>query len=460
MSTDCVEYPNPRSIWQWDRAQMADWQVRQFNQQLDAALPQNRFYRDKLTSAGIPLHTRLSRLEELSDWPLTSKQELVDSADHSEDGWSQHHTFGPEAYSRLHRTSGTKGMPLLVADTAQDWQWWSTTWQHVLEAAEVTPADRVFLAFSFGPFIGFWSAHQACADRGALVIPGGGMTSLARLEFLRQSAATIVCCTPSYALHLAEVAAAENFLLAELPVQRIIVAGESGGSLQGVRQAIQDAWKAQVIDHAGATEVGPWGFGWPNRCGLHVIESSFIAEILPLNDAVHLSSSLPNAGLPNAGLPDATWQHVPERGVQGVIGELVLTSLGRHGAPVIRYRTGDVVRTAQAPTTEAHGCSFLWLPEGIIGRTDDMITIRGVNMFPSSVDSLVRSLLPCSEYQVRISQNRSLEQLLISIEASQEAAERLEKLLASRLGLRVNVTSLPPGSLPRSEGKSRRWIRS
>lgn len=455
MSTDCDEYPNPLSIWQWDRAQMADWQVRQFNQQLDAALPQNRFYRDKLTSAGIPLHTRLSRLEELSDWPLTSKQELVESADHSEDGWSQHHTFASEAYSRLHRTSGTKGMPLLVADTAQDWQWWSTTWQHVLEAAQVTPADRVFLAFSFGPFIGFWSAHQACADRGALVIPGGGMTSLARLEFLRQSAATVVCCTPSYALHLAEVAAAENFSLAELPVQRIIVAGESGGSLQSVRQAIQDAWKAQVIDHAGATEVGPWGFGWPNRCGLHVIESSFIAEILPLNDAVQPSSSLPDAGL-----PDATSQHVPERGVRGVVGELVLTSLGRHGAPVIRYRTGDVVRTAQAPTTEAHGCSFLWLPEGIIGRTDDMITIRGVNMFPSSVDSLVRSLLPCSEYQVRISQNRSLEQLLISIEASQEAAERLEKLLASRLGLRVNVTSLPLGSLPRSEGKSRRWIRS
>ena len=123
---------------------------------------------------------------------------------------------------------------------------------------EVSQADRVFLAFSFGPFIGFWSAHQACVDRRAMVIPGGGLSSLARLEFMRQSRATVVLCTPSYALHLAEVAQRESVPLDELQVDRIIVAGEAGGSLPAVRSRIESAWQARVIDHCGATEVGPF----------------------------------------------------------------------------------------------------------------------------------------------------------------------------------------------------------
>jgi len=433
--------------WLWNRANIADWQVKQLNRQLDAILPGNAFYRDKLASAGIPSHTRLHDLKELAQWPLTSKQELVESAEASPSGWSLHQTYGVQEYSRLHRTSGTRGMPLMIADTLEDWRWWSGTWQHVLQAADISSSDRVFLAFSFGPFIGFWSAHQACSDRGAMVIPAGGLTSLARLEFLRQSAATVVCCTPTYALHLAEVAAAEGISLADLPVRRIIVAGESGGSLEGVRMAIQDAWQAQVIDHAGATEIGPWGFGWPDRCGLHVIESSFIAEVLPWPD-----NSKPVL-LPHRNLPSDVCL------MEGRIGELVLTSLGRHGAPMIRYRTGDVVRVADFEPLGARQCNFLWLPEGIIGRTDDMITIRGVNLFPSSVDSLVRSLAPASEYQVQVAQDSFLDQLILSIEADAGVALRLEKLLATRLSLRVTVQSVAMGTLPRTEGKARRWIR-
>src|SRR5690606_8514313 len=139
-------------------------------------------------------------------------------------------------------------------------QWWIDTWQFVLDAAAIESADRVFMAFSFGPFIGFWSAHDACTARGAMVIPGGGMSSTARLDLMRNAEATVLCCTPSYALHLAEVAADCGIDCRKLHVRKIIVAGEPGGSIPEIRQRIESAWNARVIDHGGASEVGPWGY--------------------------------------------------------------------------------------------------------------------------------------------------------------------------------------------------------
>lgn len=411
-----------QDAWSWDADRIAAWQLERLNEQFESVLPTNGFYAEKLRRQSL----KLESLDELGQLPLTEKSELVASADASPENLSRHHTYTSADYSRMHRTSGTTGNPLMVLDTQADWQWWSQTWQHVLEAASVTAEDRVFLAFSFGPFIGFWSAHQACVDRGALVIPGGGLTSIARLEFLRSSSATVVCCTPSYALHLAEVAASEGVALDQLPVSRIIVAGESGGSVPAVREKIQAAWGAEVVDHSGATEIGPWGFGWPDRIGLHVIETSFIAEILPI-----------------AG------------GTDDSLGELVLTSLGRFGAPVIRYRTGDAVRSVR-PAEGA--CRFLWLPDGVVGRVDNMVTVRGVNVFPSSIDSIVRELTGVAEYQITVTRRDHLDELEIAAEASADTCRQVEKLLTVRLGLRIPVLSAPAGSLPRSEGKSRRWL--
>lgn len=414
--------PDIRQSWQWDEEQLRAWQLEQLNQLLSSILPDNEFYREKLGVGNL----RLDSLEALGQLPLTTKQELVASAENAANGVSRHHTFPTCAYSRLHRTSGTTGKPLIIMDTASDWQRWSWTWQNVLEAASIQPGDRVFLAFSFGPFIGFWSAHQACVDRGALVIPGGGLTSIARLEFMQQCQANVMCCTPSYALHLAEVAEHENFSLASLAVEKIIVAGEAGGSVPAVRERIEHLWQAQIVDHSGATEIGPWGFGWLDRPGLHIIETSFIAELLPFAD-------------PNQ---------------QDDLRELVLTSLGRTGAPVIRYRTGDAVR-AERPLDGP--CRFLWLPQGVVGRTDNMITIRGVNVFPSSIDAVVRELTEISEYQVLVTSQGALDQLQLQIEADENTRTELEKRLSVRLGLRIPVALATPGSLPRSELKSRRW---
>lgn len=417
---DSSGWPTAPEAWNWDAAQIEQWQLSQLNAQLRTILPSNQFYRDKLACNSLQLES----LEQLRELPLTDKTELVQSAAQSEIGLSTHHTFDRSAYSRMHRTSGTTGNPMMVLDTVDDWNWWSTTWQHVLEAGEVSSSDVVFLAFSFGPFIGFWSAHQACVDRKALVIPGGGLSSLARLEFMRDSEATVVCCTPSYALHLAEISKAEGFPLAQLPVRRIIVAGEAGGSVLPTRAAIESAWGAQVVDHSGATEIGPWGFGWPDAPGLHIIETSFIAELLPIESVDD-----------------------PQ------LRELVITSIGRHGAPVLRYRTGDAVRAVRKPGK----CNFLWLPDGVVGRVDNMVTVRGVNVFPSSIDAIIREFDSVVEYRVLVTREGHLDQLAIEVESSETVRESLAKIFSVRLGLRIPVVCVEPESLPRSEGKSRRW---
>lgn len=424
--------PAIEQSWSWSREQLEKWQLEQLNAQLSHVLPANAFYHSKFE--GQP--TCLSSLDQLHELPLTTKQELVDSASHSPLGISAHHTFGREAYSRLHRTSGTSGKPLIIMDTAEDWRWWSATWQHVLRAAGIGAGDRVFMAFSFGPFIGFWSAHQACIDCGATVVPGGGLNSLARLEFMRETQVNCVCCTPSYALHLAAVAEQEDFDLRQLGIRRLIVAGEAGGSVPAVRAKMEAAWCAQVIDHSGATEIGPWGFGLPDRSGLHIIETSFIAEYLPLDD-----------------------NHQAHSGAAD-LRQLVLTSLGRYGAPLFRYQTGDIVCRESSPHP---ACNFAWLPQGVVGRADDMVTIRGVNVFPSGIDAVVREEPGVVEYRVIISRNGELDQLRIETEISSEAEpkstlQHIEKLLTIRLGLRIPVSQVTAGSLPRSELKARRWI--
>src|SRR6185369_11982175 len=175
-------------------------------------------YKRKL--AGSP--DRLENLDQLSSLQPTRKQELQPAP--GDEPFATNRTYPIERYVRCHQTSGTRGRPLVVLDTAEDWQWWIEAWQYVLDTAQVTAADRALLAFSFGPFIGFWSAFDSLVARGVLVIPGGGLTSLARVELIHHAKVTAVFCTPTYALHLAEVAAEHKINLHNFAAEKIIVA--------------------------------------------------------------------------------------------------------------------------------------------------------------------------------------------------------------------------------------------
>ena len=313
-----------------------------------------------------------------------------------------------------------------ILDTDADWQWWIEAWQWVLDAAEVTARDRALLAFSFGPFVGFWSAFDALAHRGVLVVPGGGMSTEARLHLLAQSQATLVLCTPTYALRMAEVARQIDFPLAEQPVRGLIVAGEPGGSLAEVRQRIEQAWNATVYDHAGATELGPWGI--PHPRGLLVNEALYVAEFLDLE----------------SGRPVEP---------QGQLCQLVLTNLGRPGCPLLRYETGDLVRPRPWPER-----GFVLLEGGVLGRTDDMVTVRGVNVYPSAVEAVVRSFPELGEFRIILFRQGELDQLKLVVEDPRDDPARLARELQLRLGLSVQVESVAPGSLERFELKARRVI--
>ncbi len=409
-----------RESLKWSSAQKAAHHLQRLNALLVEIIPRNRFYRDKLAGLSLPLQS----VEQLAELPLTTKSELEAAlqADHR-----ANRTYDDPQYVRVHRTSGSTGEPFYVFDTSEDWRWWIESWQYVLDAAGVTAGDRALMAFSFGPFIGFWSAADALFHRGAMVIPAGGLSTAARLEMLRDCRGTVVCATPTYALHMAQAAHEQGWNLQDSDVRVLIVAGEPGGSLPEVRRRLEFAWGAHVLDHAGATEVGPWGYGTMNGEGLHVNEAEFIAEFLPGDSGA-----------------DGT----------GVF-ELVLTALGRTGWPVIRYRTGDLVMPGPAPSPENQ---HLFLQQGVLGRADDMIVIRGVNIFPSSIENVLRTFSDIGEFRITATTRDAMDELSIEVESDISQPQQVSSALRQKLGLRVEIVKVPRGSLPRSESKSRRFV--
>ena len=418
-----ISFEERRRLERLGPTELAAHQLARLNGLLARVLPHNRFYAEKLADVRLPL----ASLDQLDQLPFTFKDELQETGNGSD--YAANLTFPIDRYVRYHRTSGTRGRPLIVLDTLEDWNWWIGTWQFVLDVAEIGPHDRALMAFSFGPFIGFWSAFDACTARGAMVIPTGAMSSFARLEMARAARATAMFCTPSYALHLAEVGAQHQLDVASLHIRCIVVAGEPGGSVPAVRQRMEKAWNARVIDHSGASEVGPWGYAAPNGQGLYIVESEFLAEFLSVE----------------TGQPAA----------DGELSELVLTSLGRLGSPVIRYRTGDLVR----PTWNAPGENrFVLLKGGVLGRADDMMIVRGVNIFPGSVEQIIHGFPEIVEYRMIAHKRGALDELTIEVEDRLASPERVAEELQLRLGLRVVVQTVPLGSLPRYEGKGKRFV--
>ncbi|HUD99274.1 MAG TPA: AMP-binding protein [Bryobacteraceae bacterium] len=400
---------------------------------LFSAIQGNPFYSSKLR--GVHPDAPLASL------PFTLKQELIDDQT-AHPPYGSNLTYSLDRYTRFCQTSATTtGTPMRWLDTPESWDWMVGNWSRVYQAARVGARDRIFFAFSFGPFLGFWVGFDAATRMGALAIPGGGMRSAARLRTIIETSATVLCCTPTYAIRLAEVAAEENIDLGASAVRVLIVAGEPGGSVPATRSHISKLWHgARVIDHHGMTEIGPVSYGCPEHPGvLHVIEDSYIAEVI---DPV-------------------TGQPVP----RGTTGELVLTNLGRLGSPLIRYRTSDMVQAASGERCVC-GSTDLALDGGILGRTDDMLVVRGVNVYPSAVDNILRGFEAVTEYRVEIQNHRTLPELSIQVEADPANTQdsilthRLEAALTNAFALRIPVSLVPSGSLPRFEMKARRWVRA
>lgn len=386
------------------------------------------FYQERWCKAGLDAAPPATLAEFRSRVPFLTKADLVsDQAGHPPYGRIL--TEPLEHYTRCHQTSGTSGAPLRWLDTPASWESMVEDWAVVLRAAGVGPGDRVLFAFSFGPFLGFWLAFEAAQRVGALCFAGGGMSSTVRLRLLLENECTVLCCTPTYGLHLPEVAAQEGVDLSRCRVRTLVVAGEPGGSLPAVRNRLTTAWNgARVFDHHGMTETGPVTYEDPEEPGtLLVLGRSFLAEVL------HPATSQPVAA--------------------GDSGELVLTTLRRLGAPLVRYRTGDWVRRGPEDLTG----DDLRLPGGILGRLDDMAIVRGVNVYPAAVEALVRGVPEIGEYRATLDARGALAELRLEVEAPESAARELERHLQRSLSLRIPVQVVASGTLPRFELKARRW---
>src|SRR5262245_56768997 len=314
-------------------------------------------------------------------------------------------------------------------ETQASWEWWAHCWGFVLAGAGVRPDDRVFFPFSFGLFIGFWAGFDGARALGAMAIPGGGQDSAQRLAAIESLRATAICCTPSYALHLAEQARERGLDLRGLGVRVAVHAGEPGAGIPSVRARIETAWGARAYDHAGMTEMGANGFECAEQNGLHCNETEFIAEIVD-----------------------------PETGAPADEGELVLTNLGRAGSPLLRYRTGDRVRRTSAPCP--CGRTFMRLEGGILGRVDDMLVVRGVNVFPSALEGIVRRFAEVDEFQIEVYRRGAMDEvrLLVEGDGTSTVAPALAERVRVDLGIRIDVVPVPARSLPRFELKARRLV--
>lgn len=403
--------PGLAGLERWD-------QLARLQRMMAEVLSRNRFWQDRLGGAGVPRDA-----EEFRRLPLTSNRELSSDAG-ARAPFGSNLTYPLKRYTRIHQTSGTIGTPLTVLDTAESWAWWCDCWDAVLDVCGVREDDRAFFAFSFGPFIGFWSAYDAASRRDVLVVPGGGASTSRRLRMLAQTGCTVLFSTPTYALHMAEAAAREGIDIASSPVRCVIVAGEPGGSVPAVRRHLEEAWGAEVFDHAGASEIGAYGVPCPDGRGVFVNEREFIAEVLAVGGDSPVAD--------------------------GQTGELVVTNLGRWGYPVIRYRTGDLVRPVRLD-------KGLLLEGGILGRVDQMMLLRGVNLHPAAIESAVREVAGAAEFRITVTRKGAMDEAEVEVEATPLQCRAVADRVSDAFGVRIGVRGVPRASLPRWQAKAKRF---
>ncbi|MEC5125562.1 AMP-binding protein [Verrucomicrobiales bacterium BCK34] len=422
-----------------DRSRTEAKQLKKLQGLIGELLKGNDFYRPRLQAAGVDAN--IASLAEFSRlMPFTSKMDLVwDREEFAPYGSNL--TYPQSDYSRFCQSSGTTRGPLPSLDTAESWSAMLDCWDRVFEAAQVDKSEVVFFAFSFGPFLGFWTAFESATRRGNLSIPGGGLSSKARLQAMVAHKADVLCCTPTYAMRLGELFAEhENDEISAYRLKKIIVAGEPGGSIPEVRARLSELWKGAVVfDHHGMTEVGPVTFENPDKpLSLCVIEDAYYVEVIDRE----------------------THREV----APGEKGELVITTLTRKACPLLRYRTGDLVEKAFLPDPGGGEPAFC-LEGGILGRVDEMVVIRGVNVYPTAVEKIIRGFPEVVEFQVVQTMRQSMAELEVTLEAKSAAnksgdlAERVARELADAFTLRIPVRLVEPGSLPRYEFKSKRWLK-
>jgi phenylacetate-CoA ligase len=422
------------------RDELEALQVRKLRNLLGWAESQVPYHAKRLNDAGVTPGS-ISSLDDLSRIPFMTRDEWMQ-------GQLDHPPYGPilaapeESAIRYHLTSGTTGKtPIRVLDSMKDWEWIAEMWCYGFWGFGVRPSDAVFFAFSYGTFVGFWGAHYACEKIGCLVLPGGNMTTEARVNQIMDMNATVVCSTPTYALRMAQEARAMGIDLVSSSVERLILSGEPAGSIPATKKLIEEQWGAKAGDTAGMTELGTiMMFECEHQPGgAHIIEDHYIEEVID----------------PTTGDP------VP----YGEPGERVVTSFGRGFIPVIRYRTRDLVLKVPGSVCGC-GRTFDVYEGGIRGRVDDMKLVRGTNVYPRAVEAIVREHKAIDEFQIHLYTAEGIRdeiEVLVEIPDASVDGDALCKDLGKALaeaheGLRFGVKKVGNETLPRFELKAKRVL--
>ncbi len=416
------------------RAELEQLQVARLRACVERVAQQTPFYREKLAAAGVTAE-RIRTLADLTRLPFTTKQDLRD-----------HYPFGllavpRQAVVRVQASSGTTGKLTVVGYTRADLELWANLLARALAAAGITAADVVQNAYGYGLFTGGLGFHYGAERVGATVIPASGGNTKRQLQLMQDLGSTVLCSTPSYALLMAEAAAEEGIDLTGLALKVGMFGAEPWSD--AMRAEIEARWGLRAFDHYGLSEIiGPGVAGeCIHRQGLHIYEDHFIPEIID-----------PASGEP---LP------------AGETGELVLSCVTKEALPLLRYRTRDRTRLIREPC--ACGRTLVRMDK-VLGRTDDMIIVRGVNVFPSQIENVllqVDGLTP--HYQLVVDRSHShLDELDVLVEASDELFSQTEHVsllerrlsydIQSALGITCKVQLVGPKQIQRSEGKAVRVV--
>jgi len=414
-----------------DREQLLALQLRRLQATVTWAYDRVPYYRDQLDALGVrPRDIR--GLDDIRRLPFTDKTALRDT-----------YPFGMFAVDldhvvRIHSSSGTTGKPIVVGYTKGDLATWTECTARVAAAAGITSTDRVQMAFLYGMFTGGWGMHYGVERIGATVIPAGSGNTERHIMMMQDFGTTALVSTPSYALYLAEVGERMGVDFSALPLRVGLFGGEPSG--EGMRSEIERRLGIRATDNYGLSEVmGPGVSGECEcQCGLHLAEDHFICEIVD-----------PSTGEP---LP------------AGQEGELVITTITKEAFPVLRYRTHDLT----VLDTSACECGrTLARMRKVRHRTDDMLIIRGVNVFPSQVEDVLLKIEGIEpHYLMVVDRVSGMDSLEIRIEVAEEIFSdimadmvaftgRVSDRLNGVLGLSAKVTLVEPGTIERSVGKAR-----
>jgi phenylacetate-CoA ligase len=380
-------------------------------------------------------------LDDLAQLPLTRKSDYLTALE-AAPPWGEMLAVDPADVVRVHFSSGTTSAPTPACWTAFDLARWTDLYARYLYAQGLRNTDVFQCLFGYAWFVGGLGATAAATAVGALVIPGGSGDSRRQIETIMRFGTTAVMGTPSFLAHLAEVAGEMGVDLRDSAVRMVCLGGEPGASVPATRAMLEAAWGAKTFDCYGSLESQPIGWDTAAQSGPTLAEDFIYPEILD---------------------PD-TLQPVPD----GERGVLVLSHLDKQAGPLLRWWTGDVVVRDSRPAPD--GRTHARLPGGVLGRADDMLIVRGVNVFPTAIEDIVRSHPGATgEYLIIVDDSLKdpktgfLTGLKLQVEAAADAPPDFADTLAARirehLTVRAAIEIAAPGSLPRSVHKAKRLVR-